>query len=348
MGYMEDPKMAFVQTPQYYGNKDRNALTRASWEQQELFFGPICQGKNRMNATFWCGTNAVMRRDAILEVGGVPEANIAEDFLASLFIHQKGWKSLFIPEVLAVGLAPTDLASYWAQQFRWARGSLEVIFKHNPLAKRGLTWAQRWQYLYSAGYYLNGLVVLIDAVVPLFVLLTGMLPVKDATSNFMVYFFPFIFFTLYLLMRSTAYTVTFRAIQLSMSTFFVFILATVSAALGLKSAFKVTSKTEREGNFLFYALPNIIYAAIGLSVVAYAVISHGLTPAVVTNSAWVLFNIIFFASFIQAGYAWHTVPARAAAFVNRAGLIRVFEAVRKPAAMALLIVGEFLKGPWKT
>src|SRR3989344_5095533 len=100
MGYFEDSKIAFVQTPQYYANRNKNFLTQASWEQQELFFGPLCQGKNRLNATFWCGTNAVMRREAILGIGGVPENNIAEDFLASLLIHKNGWNSLYIPEIL--------------------------------------------------------------------------------------------------------------------------------------------------------------------------------------------------------------------------------------------------------
>jgi len=232
MGHLEDSKMAIVQSPQYYVNKDENFLARASWEQQELFFGPICIGKNRHNATFWCGTNAVVRRKAIESIGGVPENNIAEDFCASLFIHERGWKTLFVPEILAEGLAPTDLKSFFNQQFRWARGSLELVFRYNPFFRRGLTFAQRSQYLYSAGYYLSGLVVLIDAVVPLLVLLTGIRPVEDTTGNFVIYFFPFIFFTLYTLMRATNYSITFRAIQLSMSSFFIFILATLSAVTG--------------------------------------------------------------------------------------------------------------------
>ncbi|MDO8510464.1 MAG: glycosyltransferase, partial [bacterium] len=305
VGYLEaDPKMAFVQTPQYYANKDRNFLTQAAWEQQELFFGPICQGKNRHNATFWCGTNAVIRRAAVEDIGGVPEDNIAEDFMASLLMHERGWNSLFVPEVLSHGLAPTDLKSYYDQQFRWSRGSQEVLFKFNPLFRRGLTFAQKMQYLYSAGYYLNGFIVAIDAIIPLIVLSTGILPVVDTTSNYSIFFLPFIILTLYILMRSTRFTITFRAIQLTMSSFFIFLTATISVILGTKNAFKVTSKVEQEGNYLIYALPNILYIWLAVLVITLAVVREGVTASVVTNSAWVVFNAVFLSSFIRVAYPW--------------------------------------------
>lgn len=339
MGYFRDKKMAFVQTPQYYKNKGKSLLTFSAWEQQELFFGPICQGKNRLNATFWCGTNAVIRKKAVEDIGGIPEDNIAEDFLASLFMHQKGWKSVFVPDILAEGLAPADLKSYWNQQFRWARGSLEVIFKHNPLFHRGLTWAQKSQYLYSAGYYLNGIIALIDAIVPIAVLFTNTLPVQDTTSNFIAYFFPFIFITLYLLMRSTNYTITFRAIQLTMSSFFVFLLAAIAAITGKKTPFRVTSKTEQEGNYLIYALPNIAYALIGIAAIAYAVVTRGFTPSVITNSAWIIFNVVFFFPFILHAYPWRLLARNFNTALKLAGARRL-----KLAAAPIPLSAEPLPG----
>ena len=90
-----------------------------------------------------CGTNVAVRRTALDEVGGLCQTNIAEDFLTSLLMHERGWRSVYVPEVLAQGLAPEDFLSYYKQQHRWARGSLEVIFKYNPLRRRGLTWPQR-------------------------------------------------------------------------------------------------------------------------------------------------------------------------------------------------------------
>lgn len=304
MGYFTDPELALVQTPQFYENKYENFLTKAAWEQQELFFGPICTGKNRHNATFWCGTNAVIRRRAIESIGGVPENNIAEDFLASLFMHSKGWKSIYIPEVLARGLAPHNLGDYVSQQFRWARGSLEVIFKYNPIFRKGLSLRQKFQYLYSASYYLNGLIVIIDAIIPLLALGFDALPVKATTSDFMIYFFPFIFSTIYLLMMSTRNQITFNSIQLSMSSFFVFFVATISTMFGIKAKFKVTPKNKQTGNYLKLVIPHLLYTLVAIIVIIRALITHGLTPPVVTNTSWAIFNIVFFWGFVRVAYPW--------------------------------------------
>jgi cellulose synthase (UDP-forming) len=307
MGYFKNGKMALVQTPQYYENKEDNFLTRSAWEQQELFFGPICVGKNKSNSTFWCGTNAVIRRKALEGIGGVPENNIAEDFLASLFLHEKGWKTVYVPEILAKGLAPHNLGDYVNQQFRWARGSLEVVFKYNPLFRRGLTWSQKMQYLYSSGYYLNGIIILIDAAIPILALMFNLLPVRAETTDFMIYFFPFIFLTIYLLMSSTRNQITFNAIQLSMSSFWVFFMATLSAMFGIKAKFKVTSKAKESGNYLKLIIPHLTYTAIAVLAIGIALRRDGLVPSVVTNASWALFNIAFFGAYIRAAYPWEKI-----------------------------------------
>lgn len=321
MGYFNDDKMAIVQTPQYYENSDDSFLTQAAWEQQELFFGPICRGKIRMNATFWCGTNAVIRREALVQVGGVPEDNIAEDFLASLFIHKNGWHTTYVPEVLARGLAPHDLESYINQQYRWARGSLEVIFKYNPLFIKGLTWAQKAQYLWSAGYFLNGFVIVLNAFTPILVLATGITPVNINSTNFMIFFFPYIFSTLYLLMLSTHNTITFKAIQMSMSSFYIFITAAFSTIFGFKATFKVTSKSAKdEGNYLKYTIPHFTYIILGIGAAYLAIIREGLVPSVVTNISWVLFNFAFFFGFIRVAYPWRNLLTNSINYINKFSL----------------------------
>lgn len=304
VGFFEDPEIALVQTPQYYENQDDSYLTQASWEQQELFFGPICRGKNRLNATFWCGTNAVLRKAALDEVGGVPTNNIAEDFLASMLIHERGWKTVYLPEVLSVGLAPHDLQSYAKQQFRWARGSLEIIFKYNPLFRKGLSMAQKIQYLYSSSYYLNGLIVLIDALIPIIVLMTGIKPVNENTTNFVVFFFPFMFSTIYILMKSTNHTVTFKALQMSISSSYVFIQALISVLRKKKEAFEVTPKEAIKGNFLKFATPHLAYVGLSLFAILVGVLREGFVPSVVTNMSWIMFNIVFFSAFIRTAYPW--------------------------------------------
>ena len=249
MGYFADRRMGFVQTPQFYNNQEENTVTQTAWDQQSLFFGPIMTGKNRLGSVFMCGTNMAVRRSAIEQVGGMCEFNIAEDFLTSLFMHKKGWKSVYVPKVLAEGLAPEDFLSYYKQQYRWTRGSLEVIFKFNPLFSRGLTFAQRMQYLISSGYYMTGVVVLIDAILPLIFLYTGVAAVQTSSMLLAMIFIPYIFLNLAILQMTSNYSYTFNAISYSISSFWLQLRAIVAVLLNQKTSFVVTSKTAIEGNF---------------------------------------------------------------------------------------------------
>ncbi|MDQ3239347.1 MAG: glycosyltransferase [bacterium] len=308
--YFKDKKIGFVQSPQYYHNQDLNSITGGSWEQQALFFGPIMRGKEKDNAAFICGTNVAIRRSALMEAGGMCEDNIAEDFLTSLSIHQNGWKSYYVSEVLCEGYAPEDLLSYYKQQLRWARGSLEVLFGDNPLFKKGLTFAQKTQYLSSGLYYFNGLIVFIDAIIPIISLIFGVQPVAGTTTSFAFYFLPFMFLNLYTLYLSTEQTVTFRAISFSMASWWLQIQALVSVVFKQKLAFAVTPKQAQTGNFLFLSYPHLIYAGFIIVGAIIAINREGLTPSVITNITWGLFNVIMFMPFILASYNWKGIFAK--------------------------------------
>src|SRR5437764_501255 len=75
-----DPKIAFVQTPQFYSNMDVSHLAKAAAVQQSIFFENICQAKESVDAMFCCGTNFLMRKSALWEAGGFDETSITEDF----------------------------------------------------------------------------------------------------------------------------------------------------------------------------------------------------------------------------------------------------------------------------
>jgi cellulose synthase (UDP-forming) len=302
--FFNDSKVGFVQTPQYYTNFSFNQITSGAWEQQELFFGPIMIGKDGHNAAFICGTNVVIRRTALEEAGGMCEDNIAEDFLTSQYIHQHGWKSHYLPEVFSVGLAPEDLLSYYKQQLRWARGSLEVLFKENPFFKKGLTFMQRLQYLSSGLYYLNGVIVLIDIIMPLIYLFSGIKPVATTTTSFALYFIPFMVMNLYSLYLASGRHITFRAISFSQASFVLQLQALFSLLLRRNMGFAVTSKQALSGNFLFLAAPHILYTLLGLCAIYVGVNREGVNPSIMTNVAWLIFNVILFIPFINASYHW--------------------------------------------
>lgn len=66
LGYFRDPRVAFVQTPQWFYNAPQDDPLGS---QAPLFYGPIQQGKDGWNAAFFCGSNAVLRREALMQLG---------------------------------------------------------------------------------------------------------------------------------------------------------------------------------------------------------------------------------------------------------------------------------------
>lgn len=299
---MADTSIGFVQSPQFYKNFAKNEITAGAWEQQELFFGPVCKGKNRLNSTFMCGTNLLVRKAALLSAGGMCETNIAEDFLTSLFIHEQGWKSVYVPEVLAEGLAPEDFLSYCKQQFRWARGSLEVLFKYNPLFRPRLTWAQKIQYLASSSFYISGLVVFMNALLPLLFFYFGLIPLKVSTMGLAAIFLPYIFLSIATLQTTSNYSFTFRAISFSMSSFTIHLQAVWAVLTNQKSAFAVTSKKQLTGNFWQLSLPHMSYLAATVIGIVVAILREGVSAAFLSNLSWALFNCAVFSAFITASF----------------------------------------------
>ncbi len=302
--YFSDPSVGFVQTPQYYANFSKNDITAGAWEQQELFFQTIMVGKDKTNSAFLCGTNVAIRRICLNDVRGLNEENIAEDFLTSLAIHQHGWKSVYLSKVLSEGLSPEDPLSYVKQQLRWARGSLEVLFGYNPLFKRGMSWSQKIEYLGSALYYLNGVVVFIDMIMPILFLIFGILAISSLTTFFAVFFLPFMFASLYTLNKASEGKVTFRAISFSQSLWFIQIMALLSITFGMKIEFFVTPKKKQAGNFLYLAYPHMIYIILIVIGSVLALFRWGFTPSVATNISWGVFNAILFIPFIKACGNW--------------------------------------------
>lgn len=302
MGYFIDKQVAFVQSPQYYKNQSENMVTGGAWDQQALFFGAILQGKDTANAAFMCGTNMVLRRTALIDAGGMSEKSIAEDFLTSLLVHQNGGKSVYVGKVLAEGLAPEDFLSYYKQQFRWARGSLEVVFRFNPLFRRGLTWSQRIEYLSSASFYLSGLIVLLNAVLPLVYFYAGIEPLSISTMTLALVFLPYIFLVLYTIQLTSNFSYSFRALSFSLSSFPIHLKAVAQILTGRKSGFVVTSKKKVSGNHGYLVWPHLAYIILVVIGIGIGALREGFTPSIITNIAWAFIYIAIFIPFISAAF----------------------------------------------
>jgi cellulose synthase (UDP-forming) len=158
--------VAFVQTPQAYGNL-HTVVSKGAGYMQAVFYRFIQPGRNRFNAAFCVGTNVIFRRSAINDIGGIYSDSKSEDVWTSLMLHEKGWRTVYIPQVLAIGDTPETVEAYTKQQQRWATGGFEIMLTHNPMSpKRNLTVDQRLQYTVTATFYLTGIAPLLLILVP--------------------------------------------------------------------------------------------------------------------------------------------------------------------------------------
>jgi cellulose synthase/poly-beta-1,6-N-acetylglucosamine synthase-like glycosyltransferase len=177
VGYFEDEQVGLVQSPHDFYNHDSVQHYEVGRHEQSVFYSVIQPGKTRHGAAFWCGSGAVVRREALLSIGGVATETIAEDFHTTIKLQRAGWKSCYHDEILVQGLAPHNLAGYLLQRDRWARGNLAVFTTpESPLRARELTRTQRFSYFASLTAYLAGPVRLLSLATLAAVLWSGHLP----------------------------------------------------------------------------------------------------------------------------------------------------------------------------
>jgi len=341
LGYFLDEKVALVQTPQYFTNVPESDPLGS---QAPLFYGPIQQGKDGWNAAFFCGSNAIIRREALMQLGltryarevqqGVRKAlrtartvikeardglgegdeavrasldaiehdvrrakrdldrgealfdvtyrfqrrvdevhrslvqadlsalqadldviaeiealaedpaetlavvstgaldrmahrewsplgavetvralidavdvgrageaqpimplatiSVTEDMATCMRLHGLGWRSVYHDEVLAYGLAPEDLETMLTQRLRWAQGTVQVMFRENPVVQPGLDVPQRLMYLATMWSYLSGFTAVVYLAAPVIYLMVGVLPVQALSVDFFIRLVPFL------------------------------------------------------------------------------------------------------------------------------------------------------------
>ncbi|UQU62841.1 glycosyltransferase [Couchioplanes caeruleus] len=186
-----DPDVAFVQSPQSFTNQT-NLVSTGTSEAQRIFYELVCPGKNHFNAAFCVGTNVMFRRAALEEIGGIATGSNSEDIWTSLELHRNGWRSIYVPQVLARGLAPVDVPSYLKQQLRWASGGFEVILRGGLFRRgNGLTMDQRLQYLFVGTHYLLSLAMLTFMVFPALYLLFALSPIRADGVTWATHYVPF-------------------------------------------------------------------------------------------------------------------------------------------------------------
>ena len=194
-----EPDIGIVQTPQHFFNPDpvqsNLAISRVWPDEQRFFFDTVMASKDAWGVAFCCGTSSVIRFSALERIGGFPTDSVTEDYLLTLRLREIGLRTIYLNEVLSLGLAPEGLKEYYGQRSRWCLGAVQICcgrsgplnFRNNlPLIDR-ISLIDTFLF-WSASHTMRLLAFLVPALFLLFGVQAVSANVKDAIS----YVAPFI------------------------------------------------------------------------------------------------------------------------------------------------------------
>jgi cellulose synthase (UDP-forming) len=292
--HMHDPLAAFVQTPQAFPVA-RGLVATGSAESQRIFYELVLPGKNYFNAVFCVGTNVIFRRRALDDIGGMYTASNSEDIWTSIELHRRGWRSVFVPETLARGLAPDTLLSYFKQQFRWAYGAFEVLLRGGLFRRKGLTMDQRFQYVLAGANYLLSLAVVVFMFLPAAYLLFGVSPIRADTTTWLIHYAPFyVLIVLVTVLQVGGFRLA--AIVTSLGAAPVHVRALLWVILKKKTGWTVTNAGTSGLPGVELVLPHVFLLLVNLVALGVAVGSLQLRgtdrPAVILSMIWAAIYVL--------------------------------------------------------
>jgi cellulose synthase (UDP-forming) len=130
LSLFKDPAAGIVQTPQHFFNADpiqsNLAISNVFPDEQRFFFDIIMPSKDAWDLAFCCGTSSVIRFSALREIDGFPTDSVTEDFLLTVRLRERGYKTLYLNEKLSTGLAPEGINEYVTQRSRWCLGLVQI------------------------------------------------------------------------------------------------------------------------------------------------------------------------------------------------------------------------------
>jgi cellulose synthase (UDP-forming) len=385
LGYFRDPKVAFVQTPQWFYDLPEGVRLRdylgsklgrpGRWvggavekvvgeirlgedpfaNDPQMFYDVILRRRNWANAVFCCGAGSIHRREAVMfaalrgyafaveqesrraeqavrkltkEKAADPETrafiaaataqdveltpykfHVSEDIYTSIVLHQdrrRGWKSILHPGVESKMLSPQDLLSWTIQRFKYAGGSLDILFWDNPILKRGLSFWQRVMYMATFWSYLAALWNVVFILSPMIYLYTGVAPVSAFSAEFFGHLLPFLVANELAFMVGTWGVAGYKGKVAYLASFPISLGALWSVIRRQQIKFHVTPKMRQEGAHLHLIWPQLLL--IGLTYLGMAVgafrfgLGHeGFTwGGLIVNTFWGLNNILALSIMVQA------------------------------------------------
>lgn len=191
INYFQNPKVALVQYPQTFYNKDPFQLLRKSfYNEQELFMRFLEPALARENALIHIGTNAIIRRSALEEIGGIPTKSITEDMATGMLLQNAGYETIFINKAYALGITPYTAKELASQRTRWAQGTKQIFDYFKPRKLKGLSVMQKLCYYNSYLYWFTSFQKIIFLLAPTLFMVFDIFIVRSNNNQLLLFFLP--------------------------------------------------------------------------------------------------------------------------------------------------------------
>lgn len=308
LGHFDDPQVGFVQALVAHGNQSESFVASAVAAQAYDIFSPTSMGMNGCGAATVWGAHCTFRRVALDAIGG-HQIGLAEDLHTSLVLHANGWKSVYVPTLVARGLVPADLGAYAIQQLKWSRGVFEILTEKSLTHLRRLEPDQALAYLTRMTYYLVGPFTLISMSAVGAMLYFGRQFGEVHMASYVVHFIPSMI--MIMLVRALAVTMWeqdpragrfhYHGMALALGSWPIYTISLVCALLRIRLPHLATPKKARGGHFWPLVIPQILAVLLLLGGIAWRV-SQGLDldslivvgfAAMLAASHWAVFYAVW-------------------------------------------------------
>jgi cellulose synthase (UDP-forming) len=271
----EAVRLGLIQTTQSFYNPDLFQFNLYAEQnipnEQDFFSKEVNVMRNSSNAVAYTGSNTVILRKAIDEIGGFPLKTITEDFETSIRLQKAGYITFATDEIQAAGLTTTTIKSMLKQRVRWARGIIQSIQNTHAVTTKDLPIKARITYLCSFLYWWSFFFRLIFILSPILFALFDFKIVNTQFWEVVLFWLP-AYFSYSIAMRYLSGNIRNQRWSQVIDTIFMpyLIVPVLLETLHIhEKKFKVTNK-RKDGdstgfNLMVFALPHILLLAMSIA-----------------------------------------------------------------------------------
>jgi len=312
--FIADSNLFLVQTPHFFINPtpvEKNLEGRANpSSESDMFYRRIHPALDFWNASYFCGSAALLRRKFLMKVGGICGTTITEDAETAFQLHALGYNSIYINRPMVCGLSPESYDDYVIQRSRWAQGMVQLVMLNNPLKTKGLSIPQKLAYFNSSFFWLFGFPRFIYFIAPAMYLILGWNIYHASWMQIVAFTLPYVL-SIYLIMdffyagsRQPFFSEIYESVQS------LFLIPAVLSVLinPWKPSFKVTPKGLTNGRNYLSPLATPFFLVIAINVTAVILAGYKwfseplLRDVIMVTVIWSFYNL--YLSVVSLGAFW--------------------------------------------